>query len=213
MLKTIISTFFISLLLMLTACTNNGKEDEIKEEEVMNLEQLPYFSNLSDNNPVVTIEVEGLGVMTAQLFPEIAPNTVNNFIQYILDEEFNGSIFHRVIKGFMIQGGMVKNSRDPIKGEFASNGFNNVLKHHKGVLSMARTMFPNSATSQFFVMHETSPHLDGEYAGFGGLVSGFDVLDKIATSATDRADKPLKDIVIKAVMVNLNGYSVSEVIY
>ena len=151
---------------------------------------------MSNQNPIVTIEMENGDIMKAELYPEIAPNTVNNFISLIKKGYYDGVIFHRVIPGFMIQGG------DPdgtgmggpgysIKGEFTHNGFKNDLKHTPGVLSMARTMIPDSAGSQFFIMHETSPHLDGEYAAFGKLVEGLEVVDKIARVKTDYSDRPM----------------------
>ena len=141
------------------------------------------------SNPIVTITMKDGGVMKAELYPEIAPNTVNNFISLIQKGFYNGLIFHRVIEGFMLQGG------DPegtgmggpgyeIPGEFSSNGFENNLKHEPGVLSMARSMMPDSAGSQFFIMHKTSPHLDGEYAAFGKVTEGMDVVERIATVAT-----------------------------
>ncbi|MCR5633933.1 MAG: peptidylprolyl isomerase [Lachnospiraceae bacterium] len=166
-------------------------------------------------NPVVTIEMEDGSVMKAELYPEIAPNTVNNFISLIKKGFYDGVIFHRVINGFMLQGG------DPdgngtggpdysIKGEFASNGFKNDLKHEPGVLSMARTMMPNSAGSQFFIMHKTSPHLDGEYAAFGKVTEGMDVVEKIATVETDFRDKPLKDQKMVKVTVDTFGVDYPE---
>ena len=146
-------------------------------------------------NPVVTIEMENGKVMKAELYPEIAPNTVNNFISLINKGFYDGVIFHRVISGFMIQGGDPKGTGTggpgySIKGEFSSNGFKNDLKHDRGVLSMARTMAPNSAGSQFFIMHAEAPHLDGQYAAFGKLTEGFDVLDEIASTRVDWNDKP-----------------------
>lgn len=143
------------------------------------------------NNPILTIEMENGDTIKAELYPEIAPNTVNNFISLVKQGFYDGIIFHRVIKGFMIQGG------DPegtgmggpgysIKGEFRSNGFENNLKHSAGVLSMARSMMPNSAGSQFFIMHKDSPHLDGDYAAFGKVIEGMEVVDKIAETVTDR---------------------------
>ena len=149
-------------------------------------------------NPIVTIEMENGDVMKAELYPEIAPNTVNNFISLVNKGFYDGVIFHRVIRGFMIQGGDpqgtgVGGPGYSIKGEFSYNGFANDLKHTKGVLSMARTMEPNSAGSQFFIMHETSPHLDGQYAAFGKVVEGEDIIDKIAAVATDYMDKPLEE--------------------
>lgn len=154
-------------------------------------------------NDKIRIEMEDGGVMTAELYPETAPVTVENFKKLVEKGFYDGLIFHRVIAGFMIQGG------DPtgtgrggpghtIKGEFSSNGVKNPLKHTRGVLSMARAMDPNSAGSQFFIMHKDAPHLDGHYAAFGKLTDGFDVLDRIAGTATDYSDRPLEDQRIKS---------------
>lgn len=166
-------------------------------------------------NPIVTIEMENGGIMKAELYPEIAPNTVNNFISLINKGFYDGVIFHRVISGFMIQGGDPKGVGvgGPgycIKGEFTGNGFKNDLKHDRGVLSMARTMAPNSAGSQFFVMHQNSPHLDGQYAAFGKLTEGFDVLDAIAAVRTDYNDKPRTPQVMKKVTVETFGVDYPE---
>ncbi len=166
-------------------------------------------------NPIVTIEMENGGVMKAELYPEIAPNTVNNFISLVKKGFYDGVIFHRVISGFMIQGGDPKGvgvggPGYTIKGEFSANGFKNDLKHDRGVLSMARTMAPNSAGSQFFVMHEDSPHLDGQYAAFGKLTEGFDVLDAIAAVRTDYNDKPRTPQVMKKVTVDTLGVDYPE---
>lgn len=166
-------------------------------------------------NPIVTFEMENGDIIKAELYPEIAPNTVNNFISLINKGYYDGLIFHRVIKGFMIQGG------DPegtgmggpgygIKGEFASNGFKNDLAHKAGVLSMARSMMPNSAGSQFFIMHKDSPHLDGDYAAFGKVTEGMDVVDKIAESKTDRSDRPIEEQKIKKVTVDTFGEEYPE---
>ena len=155
-------------------------------------------------NPVVTFTMKNGDTFKAELYPEIAPQSVNNFISLIQKGFYNGLIFHRAIKGFMIQGG------DPegtgmggpgycIKGEFASNGVKNDLKHERGVLSMARTMFPNSASSQFFIMHKDAPHLDGQYAAFGKVTDGMDVVDAIATCQTACDDKPVVPQVIKTI--------------
>ena len=165
--------------------------------------------------PIVTIEMENGDVMKAELYPEIAPNTVNNFISLIKKGFYNGVIFHRVIKGFMLQGG------DPdgtgmggpgysIKGEFTSNGFKNDLKHDPGVLSMARTMFPDSAGSQFFIMHLKSPHLDGDYAAFGKIIEGMDVVNKIAEVSTDYSDRPTEEQRMKTVTVETFGVDYPE---
>ena len=158
------------------------------------------------NHPKIRIVVKDFGTMTAELYPEFAPRTVANFIKLAEENFFEGLIFHRVISGFMLQGGgytedMSERHADAIRGEFAANGFpTNTLRHTRGVLSMARTMDPNSASSQFFVMHQNAPHLDGQYAGFGILTDGFDVLDKIASVKTGRmgyfADVPRESIII-----------------
>lgn len=154
-------------------------------------------------NPIVTLTTNQ-GVIKLELYPEIAPNTVNNFIDLIGKGFYNGIIFHRVIEGFMIQGGdpLGRGTGGPgysIKGEFAANGFKNGLKHERGVISMARSMMPDSAGSQFFIMHKTSPHLDGQYAAFGKVIEGIDVVDKIAQTPTDYSDRPLqKQYIISA---------------
>ena len=157
-------------------------------------------------NPVVTFEMENGDVIKAELYPDIAPNTVRNFISLVNKGFYNGLIFHRVIEGFMIQGGCPDGNGMggpgySIKGEFAQNGFDNDLKHTPGVLSMARAMHPDSAGSQFFIMHKTSPHLDGAYAAFGKVIEGLDVVDKIAQTPTDYRDRPMTPQVMKAVTV------------
>ena len=162
------------------------------------------------SNPLVTFEMDSGKVMKAELYPEIAPNTVNNFISLVNKGFYDGLIFHRVISGFMIQGGdpLGKGIGGPgysIKGEFASNGFKNPLLHERGVLSMARAANPNSAGSQFFIMHEDAPHLDGAYAAFGKLIEGLDVLDEIASVRTDYNDKPRIPQVMKKVTVETFG--------
>ncbi len=152
---------------------------------------------------MIRITVRDYGVMEAELDWEAAPNTCANFVELVNSGFYTGLILHRIIKGFMIQGGWGdlkgKHLDYAIKGEFASNGVNNPLLHKRGVLSMARTMYPDSASSQFFIMHKDAPHLDGEYAAFGHLTSGFDVLDKIAGVRTDRSDKPLIPVVIEGI--------------
>ena len=150
----------------------------------------------------VEIKMKDGEVMKGELYPDIAPITVENFVKLINEEFFNGLIFHRVIKGFMIQGGGYREDgthkeADSIKGEFSANGVENPLKHTRGVLSMARTMIPDSASSQFFIMHEDAPHLDGQYAAFGKITDGLDVVDKIAGTATDFSDAPLEPQVIE----------------
>ncbi len=166
-------------------------------------------------NPVVTFTMENGDIIKAELYPDIAPISVNNFISLISKNFYDGLIFHRVIRGFMIQGG------DPegtgcggpgysIKGEFSANGVENNLKHTEGVLSMARSMAPDSAGSQFFIMHKTSPHLDGSYAAFGKVIEGMDVVNKIAETATDYYDRPLEEQKLKSVTVETFGVSYPE---
>ncbi|MCL1991188.1 MAG: peptidylprolyl isomerase [Defluviitaleaceae bacterium] len=161
-------------------------------------------------NPIVTIEMETGGVMTLELYPEVAPESVHNFLSLIKAGFYDGLIFHRVIRGFMIQGG------DPqgtgmggpgysIKGEFSSNGVKNELIHRRGVISFARSMMPNSAGSQFFIMHQDSPHLDGQYAAFGQIITGIEVVDMIAESACNHNDKPVVDQKIKTMTVDTKG--------
>ena len=162
-------------------------------------------------NPIVTIEMENGGIIRAELYPEVAPNTVANFVNLVEQGFYDGLIFHRVIPGFMIQGG------DPqgtgmggpgytIKGEFARNGFKqNTLKHTRGVLSMARSMMPNSAGSQFFIMHANAPHLDGDYAAFGAVLEGMDVVDQIANTPTGFQDRPVQEQRIKRSTVDTDG--------
>ena len=155
-------------------------------------------------NPVVTFTMADGKVMKAELYPEVAPNTVNNFVSLVKKGYYDGLIFHRVINGFMIQGGCPDGTGMggpgyEIKGEFSQNGFKNDLKHSEGVLSMARTMIPDSAGSQFFIMHKDAPHLDGQYAAFGKVVAGMDVVDKIAAVRTDGNEKPTTPVKMKTV--------------
>ena len=166
-------------------------------------------------NPIVTIEMENSDVMKAELYPEIAPNTVNNFISLIQKGFYDGVIFHRVIKGFMLQGGDPQGNGTGgpgycIPGEFSHNGFKNDLAHTPGVLSMARTMVPDSAGSQFFIMHEAAPHLDGEYAAFGKITEGMDVVNKITGTATDYRDMPIEPQRMKKVTVETFGVEYPE---
>ena len=162
------------------------------------------------SNPIVTITMENGDVMKAELYPEIAPNTVNNFISLVQKGYYDGLIFHRVIKGFMIQGGCPDGTGMggpgySVKGEFAQNGVANDLKHTPGVLSMARSMHPDSAGSQFFIMHEAAPHLDGAYAAFGKVIEGQEHVNKIAETATDYSDRPLETQRMKKVTVDTFG--------
>ena len=159
-------------------------------------------------NPIVTIKMADGGVMKLELYPDIAPKTVENFVSLVEKKFYDGLIFHRVIKGFMIQGG------DPegtgmggpgysIPGEFSANGFENNLKHTEGVISMARSMDPDSAGSQFFIMHKNSPHLDGSYAAFGKIIEGMEVVNKIAETKTDWSDRPMEDQIMESVTVEV----------
>lgn len=166
-------------------------------------------------NPVVTITMENGDVIKAELYPAIAPNTVNNFISLVQKGYYNGLIFHRVIENFMIQGGCPEGSGMggpgySIKGEFSQNGFTNQLKHTPGVLSMARSMMPDSAGSQFFIMHKTSPHLDGAYAAFGKVIEGMDVVNNIATTRTTYGDRPVEEQKINSMTVELFGETYPE---
>ena len=161
-------------------------------------------------NPIVTFEMENGDIMKAELYPEIAPNTVNNFISLVQNGFYDGLIFHRVIRGFMIQGGCPDGTGMggpgyTIKGEFSQNGSANDLRHTEGVLSMARAMHPDSAGSQFFIMHKNSPHLDGAYAAFGKITEGMDIVNKIAETATDYSDRPLEEQKMKKVTVDTMG--------
>lgn len=170
---------------------------------------------MAEKNPIVTIEMENGDVIKLELYPDIAPNTVKNFISLVQKKFYDGIIFHRVIRGFMIQGG------DPegtgmggpgysIKGEFSYNHFENNLKHTAGVISMARSQMPDSAGSQFFIMHKDSPHLDGSYAAFGKVIEGIEVVNKIAETKTDYSDRPLDPQVMKSVTAELFGESYGE---
>ncbi len=190
--------FLITLFVTLPFIASCNKKNTEGNEDI-DMTQLKYYDYLNDNNPTIIIKVKGFGTMELQLFENIAPITVANIKNYITNNSYNNSNFHRIIEDFMIQGGIVKNTENPITGEFNSNGIQNDLKHYRGVISMARTSIKNSATSQFFIVHKDSPWLDGEYAAFGGLVSGFDVLDKIASVKTDMMDAPSKNVVIESI--------------
>lgn len=166
-------------------------------------------------NPIVTITMEDGSVMKAELYPQLAPISVNNFISLINQKFYDGLIFHRVIKGFMIQGGCPDGTGMggpgySIKGEFSQNGVDNDLKHTEGVLSMARAMHPDSAGSQFFIMHKASPHLDGSYAAFGKITEGMDVVNRIAESETDYSDRPLSPQRIRSITVDTFGETYPE---
>lgn len=171
---------------------------------------------MENKNPIVTIEMESGEKIVLELYPHIAPNTVKNFVTLVNKGFYDELIFHRVIEGFMIQGGCpdgtgMGNPGHSIKGEFKSNGFTNNLKHEAGVISMARTNMPNSAGSQFFIMHKNSPHLDGQYASFGRVIEGMEVVNKIATTETDYNDRPVNPQVMKKVTVETFGKDYSDV--
>ncbi len=167
------------------------------------------------DKPLVTFELENGDVIKAELYPEAAPNTVNNFVSLINKGYYDGLIFHRVIQSFMIQGGCPEGSGMggpgyAIKGEFKINGVDNDIVHDKGVLSMARAAHPDSGGSQFFIMHEKSPHLDGQYAAFGKVIEGIEAVDKIACSKTDYSDRPVEEVKIKKVTVDTFGVDYPE---
>ena len=170
---------------------------------------------MAEKNPIVTLEVADYEPIKIELYPEIAPNTVNNFISLVNQGFYNGLTFHRIIKGFMIQGGCPDGNGTggpdySIKGEFSGNGFKNDLKHTAGVISMARSMMPDSAGSQFFIMHKDAPHLDGQYAAFGKVIEGMDVVNRIAETKTSRGDRPLEDQVMEKVTVETFGETYPE---
>ena len=179
---------------------SGGKSPQLKRRKTM----------AEKKNPVITIEMTNGDIIKAELYPDVAPNTVNNFLSLVNKGFYNGLIFHRVIKGFMIQGGCPDGTGMggpgyTIKGEFSQNGFANDLRHTEGVLSMARAMHPDSAGSQFFIMHKNSPHLDGAYAAFGKITEGMDIVNKIAETATDYSDRPLEEQKMKKVTVDTMG--------
>ena len=168
-----------------------------------------------EQNPIVTFEMENGDIIKAELYPDIAPNTVRNFLSLVNKGFYNGLIFHRVIEGFMIQGGCPDDNGMggpgyTIQGEFSQNGFTNQFKHTPGVLSMARAMHPDSAGSQFFIMHKTSPHLDGAYAAFGKVIEGMEIVNKIAETPTDYNDRPMTPQVMKSVTAETFGIDYPE---
>lgn len=205
-------------MLLLAACSSNSDtDDEKKRQEAADkdTEEDSGQAAFEQDSPIVTITMEGGEQIQIELYPYIAPNTVDNFISLVEDEFYDGLLFHRVIPGFMIQGG------DPdgngtggpgyaIKGEFSSNDYDNDLKHHRGVISMARSADPDSAGSQFFIMVEDSPHLDGDYAAFGQVTDGMDVIDDIVSQKADKNDKPLEDQRMEKVEVDTKGHKFSE---
>lgn len=206
----IIIGFLMMLILFMSGCGDTPE----KELEESTSSKAPTFE-FNGENPVVTMTMQNGGEVKMELYPDVAPNTVFNFISLIEQEFYNGVIFHRVIPEFMIQGGDPdgNGSGGPgysIAGEFSANGFENELIHDRGVLSMARTNDPNSAGSQFFIMTEKSPHLDGEYAAFGKVIEGMDVVDDIVHAERDELDKPLEDQKIKKMTVDTKGNDFPE---
>jgi peptidyl-prolyl cis-trans isomerase B (cyclophilin B) len=187
----------LSMVMVLASC---GTNQNGKDEEPVSTPD----PELVKNTVNATIELEDGDEIMLELYPDLAPDTVENFVELAEDGFYDGTIFHRVIEDFMIQGGGFTadgqhKETDSIKGEFDGNGVTNPLKHTRGVLSMARTMFPNSASSQFFIMHEDAPHLDGQYAAFGKVTDGIEVVDEIAETPTDMQDKPIEDQIIKTI--------------
>ena len=216
LIKIIIPVMCI-LSLMLVSCgkseTNSKSEDKSSVSE--NNDKSQDSITESGDLPIATIEIENYGTVKAELYPKIAPNTVDNFISLSNSGFYNGLTFHRVIKDFMIQGGDPKGDGTggpdyAIKGEFTSNGFENSLKHTEGVLSMARSRQPDSAGSQFFIMTSTSSHLDGEYAAFGNVIEGMDIVKKIQEVKSNSNDKPIENVVIKSITVDTKGVKYSE---
>ncbi len=167
---------------------------------------MKYNALLNEINPRIQMKIQDFGTIVLELFPKVAPRTVENFINLVQNKFYDGLIFHRIIEGFMIQGGDplgngTGGSKDHIIGEFQSNGVENPLEHTRGVISMARSYFPNSASSQFFIMHEDASHLDGQYAAFGCVIEGIEIIDQIASVPTDVNDKPLKNVCIERVVL------------
>lgn len=208
--KSLVSVLILAMVVALLAACGNEKSSE-DEDQSSNVD---YASQVTEN-PIVTITMENDEKIIVELEPKVAPNTVANFIALVKDGFYDGLIFHRVIPGFMVQGG------DPdgtgmggpdysIKGEFSSNGFENTLAHERGVLSMARSKDPDSAGSQFFIMVEEATHLDGDYAAFGKVIEGMDVVDKVVAVERDGSDKPLEEQKMKTVEVDTKGFDYPE---
>lgn len=213
-IKLILTVTLMSSFL-LVGCGNNKTNNESEKPSTTNESADTQSNEPNENLPIATITIDGYGVIEAELYPEIAPNTVRNFIDLANKGFYDNLKFHRIIKGFMIQGGDPKGNGTggpgySIEGEFTSNGFANSLKHTKGVLSMARSQDPDSAGSQFFIMTGDSPHLDGEYAAFGKVISGLDVVEKIENVKTGSNDAPEKDVVIKSITVDTKGVEYKE---
>ena len=216
MKKLLLLTVVLTLSIVLSGCKNKEEEQEpivhdIPREIPVNIQELAYSDYLNLNNPVVTITVEGMGEIVFQLFPDVAPNTVNSFIQYVEEGEFENNEFHRVVEGFIIQAGSLEEPACNIPGEMTQNDFENNLLHYAGVVSMAKVGNEyNSATSQFFILTTNAAYLDEEYATFGGLVSGFQIVDYISSLQGDNGEVPSVKVVITSITVDLNGYTPSD---
>jgi len=196
-----------TFVLSLSSCKKDEYVFDVPNEYAVNLQGLLYADYFSLNNPVVTIVVKDIGEIKLQLFPEVAPNTVNSFIQYIQDGEYDNNEFHRVVNDVLIQGGHLETETCTIPGEMAANGFTNELLHTPGVISMARVGNDyDSATSEFFLMLTNAPDLDGSYATFGGVISGFHILEYIATLQSETSEQPVTPIVISSITVDLKTY-------
>jgi len=209
-------SLLLVIVLSLSLFIGCSKKEETNDKNTNSTNNAETEKGKDDKNPIATIEMEDGSQIKIELYPDVAPNTVRNFISLANSKFYDGLIFHRVIPDFMIQGGDpegtgVGGPGYAIKGEFSSNGFENNLKHDKGVISMARAQDKNSAGSQFFIMHKDSPHLDGEYAAFGKVIEGIEVVDKIAAVETVAQDKPKEDIKMKKVTVDTFGVKYKEV--
>src|SRR5699024_10085465 len=211
----ILSIFMLSVLLIGCQASSNDEKEEITNEDIESENEEVEVPEKTGKTPIVTLTMENGEDIVMELYPDKAPNTVNNFITLVNDGFYDGLIFHRAIPGFMIQGGDPEGTGSggpgySIKGEFESNDFSNELEHNRGVLSMARSQSPDSAGSQFFIIYEDSPHLDGDYAGFGQVIEGMDVIDDIAEVPTNNQDRPEKEQKIKSMTVELDGYEFNE---
>ena len=209
-------SLLLVIVLSLSLFIGCSKKEEINDKNTTSTNNAETEKGKDDKNPIATIEMEDGSQIKIELYPDVAPNTVRNFISLANSKFYDGLIFHRVIPDFMIQGGDpegtgVGGPGYAIKGEFSSNGFENTLKHDRGVISMARAQDKNSAGSQFFIMHKDSPHLDGEYAAFGKVIEGIEVVDKIAAVETVAQDKPKEDVKMKKVTVDTFGVKYKEV--
>ena len=212
-IKVIVAVMFV-IPALLIGCGNSSTTTENNSSKSIENEE-NNLTESTENLPVATIEVEGFGIIQAELYPEIAPNTVNNFIYLANSGFYDNLTFHRIIKDFMIQGGDPEGNGTggpgyTIEGEFTSNGAANSLKHTEGVISMARAKDPNSAGSQFFIMTKAASHLDGDYAAFGKVISGMDVVHEIENVKTGSGDKPKEDVVIKSIRVDTKGVEYPE---